>query len=112
MFFHRVNNAFINRLEFDFFHEYLERLCHALAKADSLQCSIGALLIEASRDVTIDYALIEFLGGLKPHTYETSMVGVLREDYVMLFKNDALRDSVSHVQYEVSNLRSAHFECQ
>lgn len=103
-FFHRVNNAFIHELEFGgFCQESHRRLCRFLATANSLQCQIGALRIEVSKE-GIDYALIEFLGvHLKPHTYEVSMIGKLREDYVMLFTHEALRGSVRHLVCEVSN---------
>lgn len=99
---HRVNNAYIHRLEFSC-QENLHRLCHALAEVDNLQCWTGTPRIEVWVNDRFDLALIVFLGLLKPQAYETSMVGELREDYVMLFVHNALRNSVSHLLYEVSN---------
>lgn len=98
--FHRVNNAFIARLELNFHEENLRLPYHLRANADVLQCQIGALCIEDT-SARIDYALLDFLGfQLKPQSYATSIVGELRQDYVLLFAHDTLSDYVT--EYEVS----------
>ncbi|KAH7712433.1 hypothetical protein AAVH_20237, partial [Aphelenchoides avenae] len=102
MLFHRVSNAFIYRLSLSFLRVDLPLPYYLRAHANDLHCRVRTLHIKNAA-VAIDYALVDFLGAcLKPQVYETSPVGStsFHKRYAMLFTNDTLRRSVSHVVYE------------
>lgn len=103
--FRRLKNAFVHRLILSFGTENLPVLYYLRGNANDLQCRVSVLRIYNS--VGIDYALVDFLGAhLKPQVYERPTVREFREDYAMLFANDALRGSVKHLVYEVSKQES------
>lgn len=103
MLYHRINNAFIERLALSFRQRALCHLKYLRANAEDIQCKIGTLRIDGCA-AAVDYALIDFLGGhLKPKIYETWMYDLLRRDYATLFAHNALRGKVTHLVYEVSN---------
>lgn len=100
--FHLVNNAFVRRLSLSFRREHLRLPFYLRANADKLQCQIGALHIRDT-EAPIDHALVAFLGiHLKPSIYETSTVGLLREEYAMLFAHDDLCSNLKRLAYNVS----------
>lgn len=109
--FHRVNNAFIHRLELNFSQENLLVLNYLRAKSSDLQCQVKALCVEALRE-RIDYALVDFLGVLKPQIFEVRIHDMrhtiteakfdLHEDYATLVAHNALRANVAHLVYKVS----------
>ncbi|KAH7712783.1 hypothetical protein AAVH_19857, partial [Aphelenchoides avenae] len=97
--FHCVNNAFIYRLTLDFRPENLPFFAYLRANANELQCQVGALIIICF-EAGIDYALIDFVGvHLKPQVYKMSMANEFREDYAMLIAHNALRGSVTQLDY-------------
>lgn len=110
--FHRVKNAFIHRLEFNFLQENVHHLHYLRSKADNLHCRIGSLRIQGSA-VEIDYDVVDFLGvHLKPQIYAISMLGQLREEYVTLFAHTAMRASVKHLAYEVGEALTRAVSCR
>lgn len=106
MLFRRVSNAFIGQLRMSFRRNDPPLLYHLKANADNLQCQIRSLQVEVDDDerASIDYALVGFLGvHLRPQVYDVSTWDAsCEEDYAKLFAHNALRDSVKHVKYEVS----------
>lgn len=106
---HRLNNAFVRRMTLDFWADSLPVIYSLRANDKDLQCRLGTLHIGASYGQAIVYTLVDFLGvHLKPQIYEASFGGGdelserVDHDYVLLFKHDALRGSVKHLEYEVS----------
>lgn len=102
MVFRRVDNAFIHRLELTFEPANRALFRSLSANTDELQCHVGTFYPFLAH-VQIDYVLVDFLCNLlKPQTYETEMAVERREDYAMLFTRAALRGSIKHLEYKVS----------
>lgn len=106
--FHRLNNAYIERLTLSFRQDDVVLLHYMRASFDLLQCRIHALHIRKP-EATIDYALVDFIGShLKPTAYEMSVEpdlfppdGQLVEEYTALYRHDAMHSNVSRLLYEV-----------
>lgn len=100
--FHRVKKAFVHRLWLSFDQEHAPLLQRLRENTDDLQCRIRVLHI-GNAWVAIDYALVDFLGAhLKPLIYETSIEHEFSEDYSLLFRHNALRGNLKHLEFEVS----------
>ncbi|KAH7706805.1 hypothetical protein AAVH_25970 [Aphelenchoides avenae] len=97
--FHRVNNAFVRRLDLSFQREDLLLPFYLRENSSRLQCRIEMLGIahEEHKPAPIDYALVGFLvRHFEPKTYESMMIGGLREDYATLFAHNTMRGIGCH----------------
>lgn len=103
---HRVSNAFISHLRMSFRRNDPPLLYRLMANVENLQCQIRCLKVDVDDDeeASIDYALVDFLGvHLRPQVYEVSTWSAsCEEEYAKLFAHNSLRDSVKHVDYDVS----------
>ncbi|KAH7692956.1 hypothetical protein AAVH_40015, partial [Aphelenchoides avenae] len=100
LFFRRLNNIFNYRLTSRFDREDLLLLYSLKAKADDLHCQIRTLFINEPLE-SVDYTLVDFLSAhLISQMCTLVMARKLYVDYATFFAHKALRDTVTHLEYE------------